>query len=155
MQTFYKLERTMKKEYEKAQKSVDFFNKAMKLNKYRANAKNFKDKILDKGLNEEPPFNLLLNEIATTLDAENMQDDNTNNNTVVHGLTRLGTRFQQEKEAPPPRMEHQPTRQFFCQNNNNTYHKPRNKPPPEQSPNLPRPLVPPQNNKSFIFKPTK
>ena len=48
MQTFYKLERTMKREYGKAQKSVGFLNEAMKSNKYQANTKKSKIRFLIK-----------------------------------------------------------------------------------------------------------
>ena len=65
---FYELEHTMHREYGESQKSVDFLNKAMKSTKYHANAKIFKHKIMDKDLHKEPPDNLHLNKIATTLD---------------------------------------------------------------------------------------
>ena len=70
MKTFYKLEWTMHREYTQAQKSVDFLNKVMKSSKYCANPKIFKEKIMDRGLDKDPPYNLLINDMTTTLDAE-------------------------------------------------------------------------------------
>ena len=45
MQTFFELDKTMKREYGKSQKSVDFLNEAIKSSKYRANVKIFKKKL--------------------------------------------------------------------------------------------------------------
>ena len=99
MQTFYELEKTMNREYTDAQKSIDFLNEVIMLTKYRANAKIFKDKIMDKGLDRNPPFNLSLNKIATTLNAETSQEDeDQDDKAIVHSLTRSGVRFRREEE---------------------------------------------------------
>ena len=52
---------------------------------------------MDKGLHKDPPYNLSLNEIATTLDAEMLQeDDNVHDNAIVHRVTRYGARYCRE-----------------------------------------------------------
>ena len=49
---------------------------------------------MDRGLHKDPRYNLSLNEIATTLDAETAQENNDHEvNAVVHSLTRFGARY--------------------------------------------------------------
>ena len=90
----------MHRKYRESQKSVDFLNEAMKSTKYRANVKIFKNKIMDKGLHKEPPDNLSLNKIATTLDSETLQDDDTTEERVVHSITRAENHYIPDTDQP-------------------------------------------------------
>ena len=87
----------MHREYAPAQKSIDFLNEVMKSSKYCPNAKIFKEKIMDKGLDKEPPYNLSLNKIATTLDAETAQEDDNQDGAFVNSLTCSGTSLGEKK----------------------------------------------------------
>ena len=85
-----------------AQKSVDFLNKAMKSTKYRTNAKIFKNKNMERGLHKDPPDNLHLNKIATTLYSETLQDDNDDTpvDKFVYALTRSGNNYLPDPTPP-------------------------------------------------------
>ena len=59
---------------------------------------------MDKGLDKEPPYNLSLNKIATTLDAETAQEDDNQDGAFVNSLTHSGTRFRREEASPSTRF---------------------------------------------------
>ena len=52
---------------------------------------------MDRGLDKDPPYNLSLNEIATTLDAETAQENDDEDGAILHSLTRSGTRYRREE----------------------------------------------------------
>ena len=79
LQTFYTVEKSMNRKFSAAQKSIDFLNKTMKEPKYAASSKIFKSKIMERGLDKKPPFNVGLNEIATTLESETTEEIDSDN----------------------------------------------------------------------------
>ena len=102
MKIFYELEQMMKQEYREAQKSIDFLNETMKSPKYRENTKIFKNKNMERGIHKVPPYNLSLNEIATTLDAETIQyRDKDDIKMFAHIVTRSGNQYNNRLAYPP------------------------------------------------------
>ena len=147
LQTFYTSEKSMQREFPEAQKSIDFLNEVMKSNKYKANAKIFKDKIMDRGINKAPPSNLSINEIATTLDAEVADDDDeVEMDAFTNRLTRSGTPFRPQSD----------TSSTPCSGDINQFQqRERNNRTRDRQNQLPPPLNPPSGDPSFVFRPTR
>ena len=64
----------MGRSYSSAQQSIDYLKKVMKSLVYAASAKISKQKVIDHGLENNPPCRLMLSELATTLDIDTPRD---------------------------------------------------------------------------------
>ena len=74
LQTYYSAEKSMGQSYSSSQQSIDYLNKVMKSLVYAASAKISKQKVINHGLENDPPRRLTLSELATTLDLDTPAD---------------------------------------------------------------------------------
>ena len=114
-------------------------------------SKDHKDKIMDRGLNKDPLYNILINEIATTLDAETAQENDNEDGAIVHSLIRSGTRYRTEEtqnnQQAPRSQNRRDTKNNTSQQNQYSRNFTR---APEKSDSLPAPLAP----RPIIYVPT-
>ena len=102
LQTYYSAEKLMGRSYSLAQQSIDYLNKVMKSLVYVASAKISKQKVINNGLENDPPRRLTLSKLATTLTLDTLADQPSQYGEVGAIVQRVNTRSMSTQDRSNP-----------------------------------------------------